>query len=62
MPTIKIEWLEGRTLEQKREVAKEIVPIVARIAKTTPDRVKVEFHDIPSTNIAWAGVLMCDQK
>ena len=61
MPTVKIEWVEGRTIDQKRRLAQEIAPIVAEIAKTHVERVKVEFRDIPRENIAWAGVLMCDE-
>jgi 4-oxalocrotonate tautomerase len=62
MPTIKVEWIEGRTIEQKRELSAEITKLVARVAKTGSERVKVEFHDIPKTNIAWNGVLRCDEE
>lgn len=62
MPTVKIEWIVGRTIEQKRQLAAVITPIVAEIAKTTIDRVKVEFHDIPEENLAWGGILRADQN
>ena len=62
MPTIKVEWIVGRTVEQKRELAAAIAPLVAKISNTTIDRVKVEFHDIPEENIAWGGVLRCDER
>ena len=62
MPTVKVEWAQGRTIEQKRRLARELAPLVAEIGNTTVDRVKVEFHDIPKENIAWGGVLMSDEN
>ena len=62
MPTIKVEWIEGRTLEQKRQLAKEITEMVARIGKTNKERVKVEFYDILKTDISWGGVLRFDEE
>ena len=61
MPTVKIEWMEGRTLEQKRKLAAAITTVVAEAADTAPRRVKVVFTDIPKTNLAWGGVLRVDE-
>ncbi|MTI95970.1 MAG: 4-oxalocrotonate tautomerase [Firmicutes bacterium] len=62
MPTIKVEWVEGRTLEQKRKLAAAITASMAEIAQTKPERVKVEFTDIPKTNLAWGGTLRVDEE
>jgi 4-oxalocrotonate tautomerase len=62
MPTIIFEMLEGRTIEQKRELAKRITDAVAEVVQTQPERVRIYFHDIPKTNLAQSGVLRSDQE
>lgn len=60
MPIIRVDWIEGRTLEQKRSLAAKITEVVCECARTTPDRVTVIINDIPKTNHAKAGVLRAD--
>jgi 4-oxalocrotonate tautomerase len=60
MPTIHIYLYEGRTVDQKRELAKAITDDVVRIAKTTPDAVTVMYHDINKSDTASAGKLASD--
>jgi 4-oxalocrotonate tautomerase len=61
MPTVTIRQLEGRTVEQKRKVAKEITDAIVKIYKVDPERVAVNFFDLPNYNIARAGKLFIDQ-
>jgi 4-oxalocrotonate tautomerase len=60
MPIVTIRQLEGRTVEQKRKLAKEITDAIVRIYKIDADRVNVNFFDMPSHNIAKAGKLFID--
>jgi len=62
MPTIIVEMLEGRTIAQKRELAKRITDAVAEVVQTKPERVRIYFHDIPKSNLAQAGILRSDQE
>lgn len=62
MPIVTIDLVEGRTLEQKREVARRITDAIAELLKTTPDSVTIVFRDSPRTNFARAGVLLSDRK
>lgn len=61
MPTIHIYLYEGRTVDQKRELAKAITDDVVRIAKTTPDAVTVMYHDLKKSDTATAGKLASDE-
>ncbi len=60
MPTVTVRQLEGRTVEQKRRLAKEITDSIVKIYKIEPDRVTVNFFDMPNYNIAKAGKLFID--
>lgn len=60
MPIINIELLKGRTVEQKREIAKEITESVSRIAKTPKENVKIIFRDMETYDFAQAGELTSD--
>jgi 4-oxalocrotonate tautomerase len=61
MPVITICLLEGRTLEQKRELAKVISEAVSQIAKTPLEGVHVIFENVPRTDWSRGGVLFADQ-
>ena len=53
MPIIQVEMLKGRTIEQKREMAKEVTEAVSRTAIIR----EMEFE-----NFSEGGVLRCDKK
>jgi 4-oxalocrotonate tautomerase len=53
--------MEGRTVEQKRELVKDITDAVVKHIQVEPDRVIVNFFDMPKHNIAKAGKLYIDQ-
>lgn len=61
MPFIQIHLAEGRSVEQKREMAAAVTKEVARIAKVSPDRVKIYFFDIKKEDMASGGVLRIDE-
>jgi len=57
MPVIHVEMYTGRTVEQKKELARAITDAVVKIAKTTPEATIVIFDDVPKENWAQGGVL-----
>jgi 4-oxalocrotonate tautomerase len=61
MPLVTIHMYEGRTVEQKRELAEAITEAVVRIAKTTADATEIVIIDVPRHNWAKAGKLASDQ-
>ena len=62
MPIVQIELLEGRTVEQKRAMVKEVTDAICRTLNATPDAVRIIIRDMKSENYAVAGVLRSDQK
>ncbi len=62
MPTIRVEMLEGRNIEQKRQLAKRITDACVDIVQTEPQNVKIYFYDIPKFNLSKGGELRSDQE
>lgn len=61
MPTIIVNWLEGRTEDMKKKVAKGFTEVLEKDIGVAPERVTIMFNDLPSTNIAKAGKLFSDK-
>jgi 4-oxalocrotonate tautomerase len=61
MPLVVVKMLEGRTVEQKRQLAREITDVVVRVANTTEEQVDVIIEDYPRTNWAKGGTLFSDK-
>jgi 4-oxalocrotonate tautomerase len=61
MPEIYVYAVEGRTLEQKRGLVKEITEAVVRNFKVTPEAVMVQIMESPKDLKAKAGVLFSDK-
>lgn len=62
MPTIRVELLEGRTVEQKREFAETVTREAVRVLRCAPESVAVAFFDVPRHDWAVGGRLMSDPK
>jgi len=60
MPVVTVQIYEGRTLEQKRELAEAITRAMVEIAKSSADSVNIIIQDVPRTNWAVAGKLAAD--
>jgi len=55
MPVITIEWFEGRSAEQKREIAERLTELMVDVGKTTADHVWIRFNDSKKSDWAIAG-------
>jgi len=62
MPYVNIYIVEGRTEEQKKEMAEKITDVVSEVGKTTKESVHILFIDLPKTNVSQGGVLLSDKK
>lgn len=62
MPTIRVEMLEGRTPEQKREFVKAVTEAAVKTLGAKPEVVTVVLADVKRSDWAVAGVLMSDKK
>lgn len=46
MPFVKIDLFEGRSQEQKNELAREVTEVVSRIAKAPKENIHVFINDM----------------
>ena len=58
MPVITVEWLEGRTAQQKQLLADALTTAMINIAKVTPEQVWIVFRDVKRSDWAMAGKLL----
>ena len=57
MPIVTIEWYEGRSPEQKAEIARGVTDLLVEVGKTQPEQVWVRFSDSPKGDWAIGGEL-----
>ena len=62
MPIITVNYLEGRTLEQKRALADNITKAVMESLKVSADSVSIILQEMKREDFAKGGVLRCDKK
>ena len=60
MPIVRIEMLEGRSLAQKRELARVVTDAVCNIAHTAPEDTLVVFSEYSAESWASDGALYID--
>ncbi len=62
MPIVQIEIIEGRTVEQKREMVKRVTEAIVNSLQVPPAAVSIIIRDMEKHNYANGGVLRADQK
>ena len=62
MPSMHIKLFEGRTREQKRELAEALTTQTCRVLGCGPEAVDIVFEDVKKENWATAGVLWSDKS
>jgi 4-oxalocrotonate tautomerase len=55
MPVVTIEWYEGRSPEQKKELAEKLTDLMVDVGKTERDHVWIRFVDSPKSEWAMGG-------
>ena len=55
MPVITVEWLEGRTPQQKARLADAMTQAFVEIAKVQKEQVWIVFRDVKCSDWAMAG-------
>jgi len=61
MPIVQIDMIEGRTVEQKREMVKKITAAICETASCPAEAVTIIIRDAAKHHIAKAGILMLDK-
>jgi 4-oxalocrotonate tautomerase len=55
MPIVTIEWYEGRSPEQKKELAQKLTDLMVDVGKTQREHVWIRFVDSPKSEWAMGG-------
>jgi 4-oxalocrotonate tautomerase len=55
MPIVTIEWYEGRSPEQKKEMAEKLTDLMVDVGKTQREHVWIRFVDSPKSEWAMSG-------
>ena len=58
MPMVTVEWLEGRTAQQKAQLTETLTEAFVRIAKISPDQLWIVFKDVKRSDWAMGGKLL----
>lgn len=62
MPIIRVEMFEGRTVEQKRELVRELTDAFIRTCGGRPESVQVVLTDVDKQDWGAAGELFSDKS
>lgn len=61
MPTLRVELLEGRTVEQKKALAEALTKAVVETLGSKPESVDILLYDIKRQDWATGGVLWSEK-
>jgi 4-oxalocrotonate tautomerase len=61
VPNVTVEWLEGRTLDQKRKVIAGITDLLVDEGGARKEAVQVTFRDMARDNWGRGGLLASDR-
>jgi len=62
MPIVQITMLQGRTVDQKRKIAKRVTDALVEEAGAKREAIAVTFNEVPTESYALGGELMADKK
>lgn len=60
MPILEIKILEGRTLEQKKNMVSKIADVLVETIDANPEAIKIHIVDMKKDAYAIGGKLICD--
>jgi 4-oxalocrotonate tautomerase len=55
VPVVTIEWYEGRSAEQKKEIAEKVTEVISEVGKTPADQVWIKFVESPKSEWSIGG-------
>ena len=61
MPIVSIDWIEGRSLEQRRVLAQEITSAVVKVTNCSPEGVTIIFNEHPKEGITKSSEVFLDE-
>ncbi len=61
MPIVQVHILEGRTTEQKREMARRVTDAISETLGASPESIEIMITEMSRNHFAEAGVLRIDK-
>lgn len=61
MPRVIIQMVEGRTLEKKRSLVKNVTDTMADTLGISKERISIVLHEVKEDELAHGGTLWCDR-
>ena len=61
MPRIIVQSIAGRSVEQKRELARRLTEVVIDVYRVAPETVTIYIEEVPPENFARSGTLALDR-
>lgn len=62
MPTLRVDLMEGRTVEQKKKLVEALTQAVVDTLGSKPESVDILLYDIPRQNWATGGILWTERS
>lgn len=62
MPTLRVDLMEGRTVEQKKKLVEALTQAVVDTLGSKPESVDILLYDIPRQNWATGGILWTERN
>lgn len=60
MPIVQVEIIKGRTVEQKRQMVKDVTDAITKSLACPPEAVSIIIREMAKEDYAQAGKLSCD--
>lgn len=61
MPIIQVEILEGRSIDQKRQMVKKVTEAITDTLNCPPEAVRIIIREMPKEHFAVGGKLKIDE-
>ncbi len=55
MPVVRIDWTEGKTVEQKKKLIQNITKEIHETTGVPKERIIILINDLPATNVGLDG-------
>ena len=62
MPRVIIQMVEGRSLDKKRALVKNVTDTISETLGIAKERISIVLHEVKEDELAHGGVLWCDRE
>ncbi len=62
MPRVIIQMVEGRSLDKKRALVRNVTDTISETLGIAKERISIVLHEVKEDELAHGGVLWCDRE